>query len=66
MLISFTVGNFRSFKNPVTLSMEAADITSNNKSLDAENVFDANHALTLLKSTAIYGANASGKSNFTA
>jgi AAA15 family ATPase/GTPase len=63
MLIEFTVGNYRSFKEPVTLSMVAAKLTSKNKELDESNVFPVDSKLRLLKSAAIYGANASGKSN---
>ena len=66
MLIGFTVGNFRSFKEPVTLSMVAANIVSKPASLDTENVFHVNDNLKLLKSVAMYGANGSGKSNFVA
>jgi hypothetical protein len=65
MLIEFTVGNFRSFKDPVTFSMVAAGLTARDKSLDENNVFDLDAKLHLLKSAAIYGANASGKSNLT-
>lgn len=63
MLVNFSVGNFRSIKNPTTLSMVAANITAKNKALDKENVFREG-AMPLLKSAVIYGANASGKSNF--
>lgn len=63
MLIEFTVGNFRSFREPVTLSMVAANISSADKSLDENNVFPVDDDLSLLSSAAIYGANASGKSN---
>jgi AAA15 family ATPase/GTPase len=66
MLIQFTVGNFRSFKEPVTLSMVAAKIKSKEQLLDVENVFAVNERLSLLKSAAVYGANASGKSNLIA
>lgn len=59
MLIEFTVGNFRSFKKPVTLSFSAAKPIKEH--LD-ENVFPAGR-FSLLKSAAVYGANASGKSN---
>jgi len=62
MLINFSVGNFRSFKETVTFSMVAAKITAKNKELDRENVFRKGN-LSLLKSASIYGANASGKSN---
>jgi predicted ATPase len=63
MLIEFSVGNYRSFKERVTLSMEAAEIASQPPLLDEHNVFAANDDLRLLTSAAIYGANASGKSN---
>jgi AAA15 family ATPase/GTPase len=63
MLIEFQVGNFLSFKDTVTFSMVASDINSQDTELDENNVFSANEELKLLKTTAIYGANASGKSN---
>ena len=65
MFIEFTVGNFRSFRERVTFSMLAANITaaSASKHLDEDNVFSTPNKLTLLRSAAIYGANASGKSN---
>lgn len=65
MLIEFSVGNFRSFNAPVTFSMVAANITAKNKALNQNNVFQLKN-LNLLKSAAIYGANASGKSNLLA
>lgn len=63
MLIAFSVGNYRSFKEQVTLSMLAADLVSKPADLDTNNTFVAKDAIQLLKSAAIYGANASGKSN---
>ena len=65
MLVEFTVGNYRSFREPQTLSMEATTLKSapENKSLDEEVIFTQGK-LKLLSSAAIYGANASGKSNF--
>ncbi|MCA2508630.1 MAG: ATP-binding protein [Microcystis sp. M54BS1] len=63
MLIEFSVGNYRSFKDVVTLSMVAADEAADNDELDKNNVFKVNQNFSLLKSAAIYGANASGKSN---
>ncbi|NCR19336.1 MAG: ATP-binding protein [Microcystis aeruginosa LL13-03] len=63
MLIEFSVGNYRSFKDVVTLSMVAADEATSNDELDKNNVFKVNQNFSLLKSAAIYGANASGKSN---
>ena len=63
MLIEFSVGNYRSFKERVTFSMVAANIVAKDKELDENNVFAVDNDLKLLKSAAIYGANASGKSN---
>ena len=63
MLIEFSVGNYRSFKDRVTFSMVAAKRVSKNKSLDADSTFEVDTNLKLLKNAAIYGANASGKSN---
>ncbi len=63
MLIEFTVGNYLSFKDKATFSMVAADIVSKNADLDEHNIFQVDDELTLLKSAAVYGANASGKSN---
>ena len=61
MLIEFSIANFRSFKEKVTLSMEA----SSDDWLEESNVAMVADQ-RLLKSAAIYGANASGKSNFLA
>lgn len=58
MLIQFTVGNFLSFREKVTLSM----VKSAMHDLP-ENVIKAANDLELLKSAVVYGANASGKSN---
>lgn len=66
MLIEFSVGNFRSFKDIVTLSMVAAKLTAKYKELDENNVFEVAGAPLLLTSAAIFGANASGKSNLIA
>lgn len=63
MLVEFSVGNYRSFKQKVTLSMVAANISSKPESLDRENVFSVEPGVKLLTSAAVYGANASGKSN---
>lgn len=58
MLIEFTVGNYLSFKDKKTLSLEATAIKDN-----PENVIEAGK-YKLLRSAVIYGANSSGKSNF--
>ena len=57
MLIEFNVQNYRSFKSQQSLNLLAAKIKENEN-----NKFKAGK-LDLLKSVAIYGANASGKSN---
>ena len=57
MLINFTVGNYRSFKEQKTLSMEATAITELKERL----IIKGKHKL--LPSAVIYGANSSGKSN---
>ncbi|MDF0554066.1 ATP-binding protein [Kamptonema sp. UHCC 0994] len=66
MLIGFSVGNYKSFKDTVTFTMVASAIASEDKRLDENNVFRIDAQLSLLKSAAIYGANASGKSNLVA
>ena len=66
MLIGFSVGNYKSFKEIVTFSMIASPIMEEDTNLDANNLFPINDKLSLLKSAAIYGANASGKSNLVA
>ena len=60
MLIDFTVSNFRSIKEAVTLSMLATKIKEH-----PNNIFQPNKEknIKLIKSAVIYGANASGKSN---
>jgi uncharacterized protein len=65
MLISFSVTNFKSIKNEQTIDMEVDSkfhIDSKNTQFD-NNFFEIDD-IKLLKSSAIYGANASGKSNF--
>ncbi len=62
MLIDFEVGNYLSFKDPVRLSMLAA--TPYKEHLETNTIETG--GLRLLKSAAIYGANASGKSNLIA
>ncbi len=58
MLIEFTVGNYRSFKDKKTLRMDAASSVSEHR----ENLISAGK-YKLLRSAVLYGANASGKSN---
>lgn len=60
MLIEFTVRNFRSIKEDVTLSMLA---TKEKEHEDHVFYSEKEPNIGLLRSAAIYGANASGKSN---
>jgi len=62
-LVEFSFSNYRSFKVLQWLAMEAAPIKSKYVALDEQHVFDAGRVGKLLKSKAVYGANASGKSN---
>lgn len=59
MLIEFKVGNFLSFKDIVTMSMVASPDRDH---VDA-NTISIDNKTRLIKSAAIYGANASGKTN---
>ena len=59
MLLEFSVGNFLSFKTKTTLSLAATSIKEH---IDT-NIFSTER-LDLLKGAVVYGANASGKSNF--
>jgi uncharacterized protein len=64
MLLEFSVGNFRSIRDIESISFVASSVVSKNKEVDEMNVFQATDKLRVLKTLAIYGANASGKSNF--
>ena len=46
MLIEFSVGNYRSFKDVVTFSMVAADLTADNNTIHNDNPVSYTH-LTL-------------------
>ena len=59
MIISFSITNFRSIKNKLTLSMLPA---KGYKELSG-NIISVNEKIDILCSAVIYGANASGKSN---
>lgn len=60
MLVQFTVGNYRSFKDEATLSMVASNIDEH-----PEQVLKGaqRRQVNLLRAAGIFGANASGKSN---
>ena len=59
MLLMFKVKNYTSFKNESILDMRATAYVQH-----PNHVIHVNDKLGLLKATALYGANASGKSNF--
>ncbi len=62
MIVSFTIKNFRSFKEETVFSLEASG--SKGKSDNVAEVETKNgKKFRLLKTAVIYGANASGKSN---
>lgn len=63
MLLEYSIQNFLSFKDRVTLSMLASKRKSKSHSLDEAAVFTATDDLRLLKCAVVYGANNSGKSN---
>ena len=58
MIIMFKVKNYMSFKDEVILDLRATSYKQH-----PSHILDVNDDLKLLKTTAIYGANASGKSN---
>ena len=66
MLIQFSVANYRSFRDEVTFSMLASSLKAKHPELNKKNLFAAHGGVNLLTSAAIYGANASGKSNLIA
>ncbi|HQP77991.1 MAG TPA: hypothetical protein PL069_11310 [Saprospiraceae bacterium] len=59
MLFEFSVGNYLSFKEIKTLNLVASSISDYK---ETNTISSERH--TLLKGAIIYGANASGKSNF--
>lgn len=63
MILDFSVSNYRSISEEQSLNMTAAKFVSKKKEVDLLNTIVIDDKLTLLKSKAIYGANASGKSN---
>lgn len=63
MLIEFTVSNFRSFRDPATLSMLSTHLASKSEEVNRRVRFAMPDGRELLRSAVVYGANASGKSN---
>lgn len=61
MLLQFSIKNFRTFKDKVTLSLIASNYDKDTR--EDENIYpEENFGLRFLKSAVVYGANASGKS----
>ena len=63
MIEEFSFENYKSFKEMNTLNMTAAKLKSKYSKVDVDPTIQLDDDVTLLKSKAIYGANASGKSN---
>ncbi|WP_159070130.1 AAA family ATPase [Neisseria animaloris] len=61
MLIDFSFGNFRSFRDTQILSMQASELQKDD--FLPENTIKLNDEKRLLKTALLYGANASGKTN---
>lgn len=66
MLISFSVANFRSIKDKQTINFQASSKYSGDSRQFQNNIFKTNNLQIpeLVRACALYGANASGKSNF--
>jgi hypothetical protein len=62
MVLEIRISNFFSIRDEIVLDFRAANIKSANAVALANNIFEQNKA-NILKTIAIYGANASGKSN---
>lgn len=63
MLLEFTVGNYRSFGDDVTLSMVSTALKASDERVNRDNRYVVDDKLTVLRSALLYGANAGGKSN---
>lgn len=59
MILQFSVGNFRSFREISTLNLVASFDKEH-----PENLINVGQDMHVVKTAAVYGANASGKSNF--
>jgi hypothetical protein len=63
VLVEFTLTNFRSFREPMTLSMEAEPrLSERSPAVNQANLVHTAHG-DLLRVAGVYGANGSGKSN---
>lgn len=63
MIISFSVKNFKTFKKRAAISLIASNYDKTTR-VEENIISDNNFNLKILKSSVIYGANASGKSKF--
>lgn len=65
MLVEFSVANYRSIRDTLVLSMETAAIKAKDPAVDAKNLIllPGTKTKQLLKLKALFGGNASGKSN---
>ena len=59
MLIEFRIKNFRSFRDSQTLSL----VRTKGKELESTHTFEASPSVRLVKTAALYGPNAGGKTN---
>lgn len=62
MLLDFSIANFRSFHQIQKLDLRAANLVSENKNVDLQNIVNIN-GNRVLKTVGLYGPNGSGKSN---
>ncbi|MCK5774609.1 MAG: AAA family ATPase, partial [Bacteroidales bacterium] len=62
MILEIRIANFYSIKDEINLDLRAANIKSQKSKDLKDNTFEINNT-EVLKTVAIYGANASGKSN---
>jgi uncharacterized protein len=63
MIIQFSLANYRSFNKEQTVSFRATGLTSEDSGVDERNILNDGKN-KYLKAVGLYGANASGKSNF--
>ena len=67
MLLEFKVGNYKSIKEMQTFSMLRSSrensLKDNYSTINIKKIGDSSKCIDVLKTSAIYGANASGKSN---
>jgi AAA15 family ATPase/GTPase len=63
MLLELTIGNYRSFREDQTLSLVSTKLKSRDPAFDTRTRHTLSEDVHILHSAAIYGANASGKSN---